>query len=67
LWKCIGKISADGGGLGHYGVAMPKRRHLAHGIDCEIGRRLHGGAVVEHFGAVGLADLFEHPAHDAAA
>ena len=46
---------------------MAQRRHLAHRVDREIGGRLHRRAVIEDFGAIGTADLFQHPAHDPAA
>jgi hypothetical protein len=67
LGKRIGEISADGGRFGHDRVTMSDRRHFAHRIDCEIGRRLHRRAVLEQLGAVGPADLLQHPSDDPAA
>ncbi len=67
IGKRIGQIGADCGGLGDDRIAVTQRRHLAHRIYREIGGRLHRRAVVENFGVIGPADLFEDPAHDPAA
>ena len=67
LREGIGQVGADRRRLRDDDVAVADGRHLAHRVDGEIGRRLHGRAEIEHLGAIRLADLLQHPAGDAAA
>src|SRR3546814_4551986 len=65
--KGVGKVGADRRGFGDHHAAVLDRGHLAHRVDGQVLGRLHPGAVFLHHGAVRLAKLLQHPAHDAAA
>ena len=60
----LGEIDADGGRLGDHPAFVPYRRHLAHRVDRQIGRRLHVGAVFDDRGLVGGAGLLQRQARD---
>ena len=65
LWKLIGKVGADGGGLRDHRVPVLEGGHLAHGIDGEVGRlAVLPPLEADHLQRIRLAQLFEHPMHD---
>src|SRR5262249_7339162 len=66
LRESLGQIGADRGTFGDHDIAMTDRRDLAHPVDGEVARLLHGRAKIEIFGLVRDADLLQHPARNPA-